>query len=425
MLLNFTFNNFLSFKDSSTLNFCASSLKEFNNENTTIYNPKHENRLLKSLMIYGPNSSGKSNIIKAFNFVRSLMINSSKDLPIQINKFKLNIHTEERSSIFEIRISLSDKIYKYGFSINKDIIESEWLKVTERLKEETYFERSGQHYLNDEKIRKNSHKNYDLVKSSTKSNVLFLSALSHWNVSEDAIDIIGWITNNVTIILDDSNINLIEYTSKILKDPNYRRLLNHVIRNSDLSIESIEDIIANVKETDREYALEVNNDLTQSIRTKHKRYDDDDNHIDTLYFNLLREESQGTQRFIGLMGMIIVAILENKIIFIDELDSKLHEDLLLMIIRFFNSSINNPNKSQLVAVLHNSVILEDPKLKIKKTVLRRDQLIFVEKDLYGSSSFLSLYEKNPEVRNDASLRKDYRSGKYKAIPNINSQLNLF
>jgi hypothetical protein len=66
--------------------------------------------------------------------------------------------------------------------------------------------------------------------------------------------------------------------------------------------------------------------------------------------------------------------------------------------------------------MHNSFLL--------KKSMRRDQIILFEKDQYGSTSFQSLHQKNPKVRNDASIEKDYLEGKYSAIPRIGGQLDL-
>jgi hypothetical protein len=66
--------------------------------------------------------------------------------------------------------------------------------------------------------------------------------------------------------------------------------------------------------------------------------------------------------------------------------------------------------------MHNAFLL--------KKSLRRDQIILFEKDQFGGTSFQSLHQKNPKVRNDASIEKDYLEGKYSAIPRIGEQLDL-
>jgi hypothetical protein len=82
--------------------------------------------------------------------------------------------------------------------------------------------------------------------------------------------------------------------------------------------------------------------------------------------------SLGTQKYIALLGVIIEALYQRKILWIDELDSRFHENLLKMIISLFNSKDNNPNGAQLICTCHNTSSL--------KKYLRRDQMVFVERD---------------------------------------------
>ena len=132
---------------------------------------------------------------------------------------------------------------------------------------------------------------------------------------------------------------------------------------------------------------------------------------------MIENESLGTQKYFGIFGLILLALTKKRILWIDEVDARLHPILLENIISFFNSKKFNPNGAQLVFTAHSTLPL--------KKLLRRDQMLFVEKDDYGCSSIESLYIKAPKVRNDASFDKDYLSGKYGAIPRINTQLNLF
>jgi AAA15 family ATPase/GTPase len=89
---------------------------------------------------------------------------------------------------------------------------------------------------------------------------------------------------------------------------------------------------------------------------------------------------------------------------------------LKMIIGLFNSNANNPNGAQLICTCHNTLLL--------KKMLRRDQMVFAEKDTEGATTISSLYLKEPTIRNDASFDKDYSGGKYGAIPKLD-QFDLF
>jgi len=103
-----------------------------------------------------------------------------------------------------------------------------------------------------------------------------------------------------------------------------------------------------------------------------------------------------------LLGPILLALKEARIIFIDELDSKIHTKLLEMIVSIFNSGKYNRKDAQLILTSHNTHIL--------KNKFRRDQMSLVDKDCYGELTLGSVYKNFNKVRNDASFDKDYLSG---------------
>ena len=152
------------------------------------------------------------------------------------------------------------------------------------------------------------------------------------------------------------------------------------------------------------------------VRTSHKKFNKDQKAIEKVFFDMLENESVGTQKYFGLLGPILLSLTQKRILWIDEIDSRLHPILLENIISLFNSKKYNPNGAQIVFSSHNTIPL--------KKLLRRDQMVFVEKDAFGVSSIQSLYTKAPKVRSDASFDKDYLLGKYGGIPRLNVQLNL-
>ncbi len=128
-------------------------------------------------------------------------------------------------------------------------------------------------------------------------------------------------------------------------------------------------------------------------------------------------ESLGTQKFFGILGPLLYTIKERGIILIDEIDARMHSLLLQDVIALFNSNKTNANGAQMIFTSHNTYML--------KKGLRRDQMYFTQKDMYGITSLKSLYGKNLKIRNDATFEKDYLAGKYGAIPELGSQLDLF
>ena len=128
------------------------------------------------------------------------------------------------------------------------------------------------------------------------------------------------------------------------------------------------------------------------------------------------EESSGTQKMFSLYGLFKNSIELGMPIFIDELDAKLHPLLMKYVISMFHSEEINKNGAQLIYTAHDDFTLN-------KDIFRRDQIWFVEKDINSVANLYSLAEYklgHKKVRNDASYNKDYLSGKYGAIPILNS-----
>lgn len=121
MIIQFTVENFLSFKEPATLSLAASALKEKQTRSDEIvFELEGTNlSLLKSAVIYGANASGKSNLVKALDFFKWFVINSSKGVQsgesIRVESFRLNRRTEQEPSYFEAVFADETVQYRYGF----------------------------------------------------------------------------------------------------------------------------------------------------------------------------------------------------------------------------------------------------------------------------------------------------------------------
>jgi hypothetical protein len=127
MLVQFVFENFKCFKDETKLSLVASHhIKE--NEDNVIKIDKHN--LLKTVVIYGPNASGKTKLLNAFQFMRLMVersTNNAVDREFSIDTFRLNTETKESPSFFEVVFILDQIQYRYGFELTRKKILSEWL----------------------------------------------------------------------------------------------------------------------------------------------------------------------------------------------------------------------------------------------------------------------------------------------------------
>ncbi|MFT4094117.1 MAG: ATP-binding protein [Niabella sp.] len=424
MIECFTVENYLSFQNKASLNFRAGSIKEFREDNTFAPNYKLDERLLKCIGVFGANGSGKSNLLKALAFMKEFVLNSSKESnsarPISVQPFLLSTTSKIKSSTFEVSFFLTEGRFRYGFSLDEKQVYSEWLFSGLKNKEEKIFIRAEQSYSFGKDFRTVAKDRLNIFTDFTRPNALFASVLSQFN---DPLfqSISSWF-DDIFIAPDLSHYGLVDYTANLMGQSDYRRLINNIIINSDLGIEGVQEYIKEGATANSDFKLFIKNlgferDGAYKVLTKHNVYDDGNNLKDTTNFDLIQNESLGTQKFFGILGPILWALKQRKILIIDEIDARLHSLLVDQIVSLFNSTKYNPNGAQLIFTSHN--------INLIKKAFRRDQMVFAEKNSFGTCTIESLYVKDPKVRNDASFDKDYLLGRYGGIPKLSSQLNLF
>ena len=108
--------------------------------------------------------------------------------------------------------------------------------------------------------------------------------------------------------------------------------------------------------------------------------------------------------------VLMVALLDGGVLFLDEMDANLHPILMQALIKFFNDPEVNTNGAQLVFSSQDTNLLD-------LSLLKKEQIYFVEKDRFGASHMTSLSDFN-NVRNSEKVEKNYILGKYGAIPYI-------
>jgi len=433
MIIEFSVENFLSFKDLTTLSMVkAKSFKEHIETHTFQIDSKLS--LLKSAIIYGNNASGKSNLLEAMGFMKGTVINSFRDALMDNNerkfpleKFILSSKSENASSYFEIVFINNNVKYRYGFEIDDNKIIAEWLFHTTS-KEVYLFKRD----LQDIKINKSSFEEALGKEKDVKENVLFLSLLATLG-KETSSSIVEWFKkfNFVNGIHDRGHKR---YTiDKLKSDKAFFNWVLHFIKYLEISSlstteEDVNDIDLEVlkeKEKDEEiinlltsiHKIQSKQPKRDQLITYHRKYDENNILIDTVPFNFDKQESEGTKKLLYLLGPWFDTLQNGKVLLVDELDSRLHSHLTLRLIDFFYKF--NTNHAQLICAVHDISLLN-------KETFRRDQIWFVEKNQFGASELVSLGDfKTDKVRNKSAFDKNYLYGKYGAIPyfDIDEKLN--
>ena len=394
MLIRFSFRNFKSFKDENCLDMEATSLKEHEYNVAKIDNGEY----LKVSAIYGANASGKTNVLQAFDYMKNRILVSDdykKNSPIdEENIYSFMINEEPIALEVEI-LARNNKIYKYGFDILKDKIISEWLYEKRVNKFYSIFERENNNVtMKTNKI---------VVLSNIDEKTLFLNIYSKIDKdNEDFANVYYWFMNSNYLDLGNTDFEGIidkRISSKILTDKNYKKELLKFIKTFDAGIEGINTIPDSVE------AVKNNNGIVD-IKVTHKGENGEEK---SLPFYM---ESNGTRKMFYLFDFFMDALKNGMVLFVDELDAKLHPLLTRYIINLFHNSDTNKGNGQLIYSTHDTV-------NLNKETFRRDEIWFAEKDKDGISTIYSLadYKINDvKVRNDATYNKDYLSGRYGAIP---------
>lgn len=434
MLMGFKVKNFKSFKELQHFSMIAGKVRS--NENHI--KEANGKKILKFSGMYGANGSGKSNFIQAISIFQEIVNKGANSLINNLYYRGANSNKNE-SSYFEYEISLSNKLYSYGFELNfsnREIV-SEWLIDMSKTKEKVIFERDlkKETFISD--ILDKKHNNYEncLSEMKTNKNDLFLKEMNRRllmakNNDEYYIDVIlvfKFLMYDTSIIRPSTHnlfgMDFIKDKEKILKilkkiDINIVDIIEKTsdinMINSKLSKLDFSNLMDDLNNLSLRYknlkcTLRIENDLytikkssdgydVSSLKFKHENSDDDFGAYD---------ESDGTIRILELIDILLT---NNKLFLIDELDSSLHPLLVDGLLKIFLSSNKN---NQLIITTHESKTLDFD-------LVRRDEIWFSEKDENGMSRIYSLEEYKDVARFDKKIDKAYLEGRFGAISNIDT-----
>ena len=422
MLIRFSVENYLSFRERQTLDLTATrTCKERREENT--FQVSSKDSLLRTVGLYGANASGKSNLFSALgffiDFVRTSFGEREATAGIETIPFMFDEVSRTLPSSFEIEFIIGEVWYKYGFSADEKRVLSEWLYFKD-LDATTFKPKFLRKVVEGEDsidVASSFVGADDLIVEKTRENALFLSTCAGLAVGE-AIGIVKEMVSYVFWLASSDRPN---FTADMLEHGENRTDILKLIKKADPSVDDVE--------VER---VEVDTGKTRANGTPIKRVRfrvtmlhnwDDDRKTRLPLYGL---GSLGTRKAFELAGPIFAALSSGSVLFIDELDSRLHPILTREIIKLFNSPETNPKNAQLIFNTHDTNLLNckvyTPSRDKKEQLLRRDQIYFVERTGEYASRMYSLIDFKDEdgasVRNDASFEKEYLEGRYGAIPFI-------
>ena len=422
MLVRFTVKNYKTFREKAELSMIATNYDKTRQHNN-VHNCENFNlNLLRSAVVYGANASGKSKLMEAFQFMKVLALNSSRNTqkgdPIQVQPFLFDLDAANAPSEFEIIFIHNNEMYRYGFEVNASEVLAEWLFHRPKTKEVEIFYRTQQSFEYHKKLFP-----IGVILSKddmVRENALLLSVAAQFN-NKIATQALEWF-DGFRVISALENLGYRGFSIMSLQNLSFKNKILSFLSKADIGIHdmNVKSFSAKDLAAYKELRLDANqmmellkneNVKFATVNTSHHVFDKNKNIVGMANLNLEVDESSGTNQFFSLSGPIIDVLEKGWVLAVDELDSKLHPNLVTKIVELFNNREINKNNAQLIFNTHDTNLLSTE-------LFRRDQIWFVEKDRYGAAKLYSLVDF--KARKDEQFERNYLKGKYGAVPVVNN-----
>lgn len=373
--------------------------------------------------VFGANGSGKSNLLKVMDDMRSHVLHSFRqgDLEGRIPRrpFVLDQEARNRPSRFEIDLILEGVRHEYGFVINDEQVVEEWAYHYPKGRAALIFRRVGDEVEAGSIERQKTRAVQELI----RSNALFLSTAA--SAKHGALlPLYQWFSRNLILAEADSRSWRQALTTQMLSEDHHRDRVLALLQAADLGVTSAQK---------REPDPIIQERFRRAVRIlqgiEEEPESDGGPTFEELGVELVHrgtggeevllqaeDESLGTRVWFGLIGPVVQALESGSVFLADELDASLHPALVTELVRLFQDSETNPRRAQLVFNSHDPTLLGD---SVGVRLLGRDQIWFTEKNNDGSTRLYPLVDLDP--RKQEAIGKRYLDGRYGATPILSHQ----
>lgn len=414
MLIEFNVTNYRSFRQTQRLQMTTGPAASLRDENSFSSPIQGLPRLLRSSVIYGPNASGKSNLLKAIFFMKQFVLASAQGQEgdaIAISPFLFDQQSPTEPCEFEVLFVADGVRHQYGFAVDTIRVTNEWLLAYPQGRAQRWFERVWNSETKEDDYHFGSKftGKKKIWQEATRSNALFLSAAIQLN-NEQLKPVFYWFRNLVIIRHQD----VVDPGFSMLQcvTAHGRKLILEFMNAADLSID---DIKCESREFSRD---ELPPGMSEDMKTKllgsgkkmtriyfgHQVGD-----TDQVAWLPFEEESDGTKKLFSYAGPWLDGLKHGRVFLVDELDNSLHPYMVRFLLGLIHSSDTNKNNGQMIFTTHDTSVLD-------QKIMRRDQIWFMEKDKQNASTLYPLSDFKP--RKKEALEKGYLQGRYGALPYI-------
>lgn len=419
MLLEFRIRNYKSFVDETVFSMVPAPKQtglDYSILSEKVGSRKH--KALCSAVIYGPNASGKTNIIGAMETLRAIILrgnirNSDSDISPNVASSSLELipNCDSEGSPAEFSISFIEKGLLFRYSLFLDLgrfldrdYERKILEEKLVVNDKEVFSR-GTHlevylpqvvrHLTSRSIKRITPKTKEIAESSLSDTELFLTNGFKNIFAKELTDVmINWFAEKFMVI----------YRSDAIK----------VLRKFAEPKEKAIHVEATLTEAAKEFGITSN---ALGYRT-------DGESDEAVLCSILSNnkavipadifESYGTIRFINEFPLIIKTLMNGGTLVMDEFDASIHPMALMNIISIFHNDEINMNHAQFIFNTHNPIFLDG-------SLFRRDEIKFVERDQETKHSIhyaLSDFSTAEGVRKGEDYMNNYFVSRYGAINEI-------
>lgn len=407
MLLDFRVRNFRSFREEAVLSLAASPDTALEETHTRATGMDKVKRVLNTAALYGANASGKSNLLRALQFMQAMVMTSNQIQPDQEHSamapFLLRPDAKDQPSLFEATFLIGGRRFQYGFEMTSRQVLEEWLLVYEKAKPQVWFNRTfdpkkGKYAFTFSDYFTGSKK---LWEQATRKEVLFLTNAVQLN-SDMLRPLYQKFSDEMAIFPFGPDVGY-EFTAGFSEDSRNKKKVVSLIAAADTGISGFSLESRQARQVSFSFPAgtpEVRDAEMMIPKFGHRAGGE-------LYEFDHAEESAGTQILFGLAGPVLDILEKGRLLIIDELDRSLHPLLVHKIVQMFNDPELNKKGAQLIFSTHDVSLLDGNKL-------RRDQIWFTEKDNEHVSHLFPLLDFSP--RKGEALEKGYLGGRYGGIP---------
>lgn len=419
MIQEIKIKNFLSFKEEVKFSFEAS--KDSFAEESQVVKINDNTRLLRFAVVYGYNASGKSNLLKAFEFLSDFWFAKRNDIDEKTGNmpFKLDQVTPNEHTSFELVFYVDNTKYCYQLELDRNMVYFEKLSYYKTTQPLVLFERRLE---NEESVIlfknvKVSGAVKDEILVKCLKNMSFFAARNQVNTSIPLIDAVkDWMRNNVMQSINPST-DLTSYAQvQTLEDNSLVNYILDFLHEADFNItdlrtrveerpipEELMDMLIHVKDIPERIKKEK---TMKQTRTDFEHTVENERGIEAYQLSSDNdEESRGTIRTFGLETALYKAMQRNAFLAIDEIETSLHPKLLEKILFEY---LKSNSKSQILVTTHNDGLLD-----LVDDLIRKDSVWFTEKTKSGVTDLYKLTDFRG-INRLSSIREAYRNRRFGA-----------